>query len=71
MTRVIFWFQAGMRDGQKNTPSPKKIVFMAQDDRELLSVSYFKWTMQTSTWHDYLICLGQRVKLGNDVMPTI
>lgn len=78
MIHVVYWIDKSYilipswyERWEKKYPISKKNVFMAQDDRELLSVSYFKWTMQTSTWHDYLICLGQRVKLGNDVMPTI
>lgn len=41
----------------KKYPISKTIAFMAQGDRGLLAVSYFKWTMQASTWHDYLICV--------------
>lgn len=44
------------RCAKKNTTFPKTLHSW-QGNRGLLAVSYFKWTMQTCTWHDYLICL--------------
>lgn len=38
----------------KKYHTSKNIACVAQGDRGLLAVSYFKWTMQTSTWRDYL-----------------